>query len=333
MRDFTRSPIVLGLALAMLLVGVLQPTPHSLSYGSALLALIALLGWTLEAREVAGLALAVEPEEEVEEPPAGPSYWPLVLAFSIAGIAAGFVYEWPYGIFLVAAPVAVASTAMWLAAMQREVAALEVAAETPEGRVRPVPASVLAAQRAAGAALAIERVPPSAIPRRGLLGLVFWTGLGTSFAANTGVLFDLLWPRGIKGFGGSVVAGTVDQFPPESMTQVREGRFWLVNLTEEQGGPGFLALWWKCPHLGCTVPWRSDFRFVNPFSGQETQGWFRCPCHGSTYTHAGVRVYGPAPRSLDRMELTIDPSSKRIVVNTGKIAKGTPDNASFAVKV
>ena len=32
------------------------------------------------------------------------------------------------------------------------------------------------------------------------------------------------------------------------------------------------------------------------------------------------------------MELTIDPSSKRISVNTGKITKGTPDNAKFAVK-
>jgi hypothetical protein len=35
---------------------------------------------------------------------------------------------------------------------------------------------------------------------------------------------------------------------------------------------------------------------------------------------------------MDRMLLTIDPSSKRISVNTGRITKGTTDNASFAVK-
>jgi cytochrome b6-f complex iron-sulfur subunit len=104
-----------------------------------------------------------------------------------------------------------------------------------------------------------------------------------------------------------------------------------VNLTEEQGGPGFLALWWKCPHLGCTVPWRETFSFVDPATGASTQGWFRCPCHGSTYNHAGVRVFGPAPRSMDRMELTID-GSGNITVNTGAITKGTPDNNAFAVQ-
>jgi hypothetical protein len=35
---------------------------------------------------------------------------------------------------------------------------------------------------------------------------------------------------------------------------------------------------------------------------------------------------------MDRMAITIDPSTKRISVNTGAITKGTPDNASFAVE-
>ncbi len=111
-------------------------------------------------------------------------------------------------------------------------------------------------------------------------------------------------------------------YPPGSKTPIAEGKFWLVNLTEEQGGPGFLALWWKCPHLGCTVPWRESFVFPDPATGQDKRGWFRCPCHGSTYNDAGVRVFGPAPRSMDHMDLTIDPSSKRISVNTGKRHQG-----------
>jgi hypothetical protein len=35
---------------------------------------------------------------------------------------------------------------------------------------------------------------------------------------------------------------------------------------------------------------------------------------------------------MDRMEVTIDPATGRIDVNTGAITKGTPDNASFAVQ-
>jgi cytochrome b6-f complex iron-sulfur subunit len=44
-----------------------------------------------------------------------------------------------------------------------------------------------------------------------------------------------------------------------------------------------------------------------------------------------VRVFGPAPRSMDRMEITID-GSGNIEVNTGAITKGTPDNNAFAVQ-
>jgi cytochrome b6-f complex iron-sulfur subunit len=139
-------------------------------------------------------------------------------------------------------------------------------------------------------------------------------------------------PGGIAGFGSTVSPGNVSDFPPGSKTHFLEGRFWLVNLTEEQGGPGILALWQKCPHLGCTVPWRADFVFADPETHQSRKGWFRCPCHGSTYTDAGVRVYGPAPRSMDSMKVDIG-NDGRIIVDTGDITKGSNDNPSRAVKV
>src|SRR5437016_3412754 len=72
---------------------------------------------------------------------------------------------------------------------------------------------------------------------------------------------------------------------------------------------GLLALYQKCPHLGCTVPWRSDFEF------ESVKGWFRCPCHGSTYTKAGVRVFGPAPRPMDSFLVTPNPDGS-IVIDT-----------------
>jgi cytochrome b6-f complex iron-sulfur subunit len=250
------------------------------------------------------------------------------------------VYDWEYGGLIGAVPLAIGAGAAWGNVLKREQEALSVTApseapplRTPSGQVlMPVQSRVLAAQAAGGAAIAIERAETNQVSRRNVLRLTFWTGLGGGLLAIAASTVDMLYPRGITGFGSVVQAGTVDQFPPGTKKQIPEGKFWLVNLSEAQGGPGFLALWQKCPHLGCTVPWRESFAFVDPGTGQNKLGWFRCPCHGSTYNDAGVRVFGPAPRSMDRMAVTIDPSSKRISVNTGDITKGTTDNASFAVK-
>lgn len=152
----------------------------------------------------------------------------------------------------------------------------------------------------------------------------FWTGLGMLLVGLLGSPLDFIWPRKITGFGGPIPV-TPDRIPAEDADPVRivEGRFWLVNLKagttpngEETPG-GLLALWQKCPHLGCTVPWRSDFVFQN------RKGWFRCPCHGSTYTkEGGILVAGPAPRPLDVFPLEVQ-SDKSIVVQTGRAFEGS----------
>lgn len=164
-----------------------------------------------------------------------------------------------------------------------------------------------------------------------MLRLGFWAGLGAAAAGTLGVTFDLFYPRGVVGFGGEVIAGPVEDFPPGSKTQITEGRFWLVHLTEEQGGPGLLALWWKCPHLGCTVPWLGGFLWPDPDTGSDKMGWFRCPCHGSTFTDAGLLVYGPSPRAMDTMRVRIEQGV--VIVDSGDITDGGPDNPSRAVPV
>ena len=111
------------------------------------------------------------------------------------------------------------------------------------------------------------------------------------------------------------------------------GQFWIANLDPADdggngsgGADGLLALWRKCPHLGCTVPWKSDAGVeVSP----ET-GWYQCPCHGSTYTKSGIRVFGPAPRSMDTMAIEIDDAGN-ITVQTGDVTSGGPDNPDRAV--
>jgi cytochrome b6-f complex iron-sulfur subunit len=165
-----------------------------------------------------------------------------------------------------------------------------------------------------------------------MLQTSFWAGIGAAVAGMAACGLDIIYPTQVTGFGGtvSVPAATVPQ--PGEKVQIGEGRFWLVNLTSEQGGPGLLALWWKCPHLGCTVPWVPGFVFPDPATGALKQGWFRCPCHGSTYTDAGIRVFGPAPRSMDTMELTVS-SSGDVTVNTGSVLPGGPDNPDRAIRL
>jgi cytochrome b6-f complex iron-sulfur subunit len=167
--------------------------------------------------------------------------------------------------------------------------------------------------------------------RRRVLLVGFWSSLGALVAGTAAGGLDMLYPRGVSGFGGSVAVSASDVPAPGGKAEVPAGRFWLVNLTQEQGGPGLLALWWKCPHLGCTVPWKPAFVWPDPTTGADKQGWYRCPCHGSTFTDAGRLVFGPAPRSMDTMDLTVQDG--RVIVDTGKITPGRPDNADRAVRL
>ena len=74
---------------------------------------------------------------------------------------------------------------------------------------------------------------------------------------------------------------------------------------------GVVALYQKCVHLGCRVPWCS------------TAQWFECPCHGSKYDRIGEKRDGPAPRGLDHWPITI--SGDNILIDTsGAAIPGPP---------
>jgi nitrite reductase/ring-hydroxylating ferredoxin subunit len=116
------------------------------------------------------------------------------------------------------------------------------------------------------------------------------------------ILASFSWPEADVGSPTArVFAGTVDEFEVAQPVRFPEGKFWLVK--KEDGS--FIALYWKDPHLGCTVPWRPDFIFPDPRTGERIRGWFRNPCHGETYDAYGVRVFGPAPRNLDQFPVEV----------------------------
>jgi len=150
--------------------------------------------------------------------------------------------------------------------------------------------------------------------------------LGAAIVGGWGI--DFLWPKNISGFGAPVdVSASKIPAPGADPVHVAEGRFWLVNIPagEADSPGGLLALYQKCPHLGCTVPWRADF----DFGGKK--GWFRCPCHGSTFTkEGGILVSGPSPRSMDTMAIAFKPTGD-ITVQTGQVSGGGQDNPKRAV--
>lgn len=130
----------------------------------------------------------------------------------------------------------------------------------------------------------------SDVSRRDFLQIA-WAATGAiTLVASGAVGLQFFAPKVVDGaFGGVFNVGAVDEFPLGSVTPVTNGRFYVVRL---QDG-GFLALYQKCTHLGCAVPWE-------PESGQ-----FVCPCHASAFEMDGNVINAPAPRPLDRFPVTI----------------------------
>lgn len=138
------------------------------------------------------------------------------------------------------------------------------------------------------------------ISRKGFLGITSVISVFGLFGQAGIALFQFMKPRKEDGaFGGKVLAGRVEEFLPGQVSHVQKGRFYIS--TNEDGG--LLALWHRCTHLGCTIPW---------IAGEEK---FHCPCHSSIFTSYGEIISGPAPRPLDIFPIEI--IEGEVIVDTG----------------
>ena len=149
-------------------------------------------------------------------------------------------------------------------------------------------------------------------------------GLGT-FAAAGFVAF--LWPTGAPVFGGKVNVGKltdilssirsnggffysssarsyVTVYPSEALPKAKG----IAEYQPLLGGleAGVVALYQKCPHLGCRVP------------ECKSSQWFECPCHGSQYNRVGEKKGGPAPRGMDHFAVTVSASGDVVVDKIGR---------------
>lgn len=139
-------------------------------------------------------------------------------------------------------------------------------------------------QSAPGGTRAKRLTSRRSFSRNAALGAV-----GIVTAQIAGGFVWLLWPNQTGAFG-SVITVSANNVPEVGAEPFRwvPGKFYLVQTDD-----GVEALYWKCVHLGCTVPW---------IGGDEL---FICPCHGSVYEYNGSRISGPAPRALDAMPVTV----------------------------
>jgi cytochrome b6-f complex iron-sulfur subunit len=161
---------------------------------------------------------------------------------------------------------------------------------------------------------------------RGLLG-----GVTLAVSAFGVASLGFLWPTGGGGFGGKIEMGSVadaeSAFGNKEPFYNAVARAYLVPYPKADLGKakkvaaytapiiagmelGYVALYQKCPHLGCRVPWC------------QSSQWFECPCHGSKYNRVGEKRGGPAPRGMDRFPFTI--SGGTITVDTSIVVLGPP---------
>jgi Rieske Fe-S protein len=126
-------------------------------------------------------------------------------------------------------------------------------------------------------------------------------------AAYTG--YEALRPLGGTAKGAKIKVGTTANFPEGTSTYVPEGRMYVVNANDY-----LFALSEKCPHLGCHVPFCAS------------SGRFECPCHGSVYDLAGEYIKGPAPRGMDRYDITLHGDD--VIVDTNVLKSGPPRGTS-----
>ncbi|MFQ5522931.1 MAG: ubiquinol-cytochrome c reductase iron-sulfur subunit [Acidimicrobiia bacterium] len=130
------------------------------------------------------------------------------------------------------------------------------------------------------------------------------------------------WPRLTGGFGADIDAGEISEVAKQVFTPdgaviplfIPEARAYIVPAPPQpspqfEGKPvelaGLIALWQRCVHLGCRVPWC------------HTSQGFECPCHGSKYSYIGEYFAGPAPRNLDRF--VVEERNGRFIIKTGTI--------------
>ena len=198
----------------------------------------------------------------------------------------------------------------------------------------------VARETAAGLAVPADTAPPAlrapmdpealGVTRRQFLNRSIVNFFGLGLAGFGAASLGFLWPTLSGGFGSKIRAGKLDDIV-EQIRSDREpfylasARTWISTypadaISKAEGvytgavlegmKEGVVALYQKCVHLGCRVPWCKSAQ------------WFECPCHGSRYNRVGEKKGGPAPRGLDRFGVEVEGGI--VLVDTKQVIQGPP---------
>jgi Rieske Fe-S protein len=171
------------------------------------------------------------------------------------------------------------------------------------------------------------------LTRRSFTKAAFFGSLAIAGLAGGAALVNMLSPRNAAGDDIVVPRDRVPA-PGDPPLYVADGNFLLVNLAPGEGydvgiagaSPGgMLAISERCTHLACAVHWRTDRRLDGGFIDV-----IACECHSSFFTRAGLRISGPAPRSLDTLALRVTPGGD-VVVEPSIVRLGDMSNPARAV--
>jgi cytochrome b6-f complex iron-sulfur subunit len=149
------------------------------------------------------------------------------------------------------------------------------------------------------------------------LSRVWWAVAGLLSAEAIVGLVGSLWPKLKAGaFGTKVAIASVEQVKAMSVGTVKY--FPAQQLYLSRVPSGVLALYRKCTHVGCVIPWRADDPSEDDLS---KKGRFNCPCHGGIFDRYGNVHAGPPPRPLDIFPIAVE--GGKLVVDTGSITRRT----------
>jgi nitrite reductase/ring-hydroxylating ferredoxin subunit len=181
----------------------------------------------------------------------------------------------------------------------------------------------------------VERQPIGEISRRAFMRRMVGVGAGILALEFVGGSLAFLWPQIRAGLGAKFAVGSLADIVARQPTfangwpyAVGPARSFLINVPAAKElalgreasvanprADQLLALYRKCPHLGCQVPGLCD----------ELKR-FTCRCHGSTYNIIGEKLkQGPAQRGMDRFAVEIREDGV-VVIDTSQYTFGALDH-------
>lgn len=130
---------------------------------------------------------------------------------------------------------------------------------------------------------------------------------GIVILGSLGVTLDFLSPNVLLEIPKEFKIGPLENIQPNSVVDNTEHQVYIFR--EQQGG--FYAVSSVCTHLGCNTKWNPAGIEGHP------EGVIACPCHGSVFDKRGNVLRGPAPRPLNRYQVSVE--DDKLIINTGEI--------------